>query len=113
MGEHGAAQSATCIFHSWFANDGDWGQVGASMYGPPPGFLPAGPNPTYAWDSCCPGNCGGAACPSASPSPPTGQPPQKSYTNFNDNYPLDSWQVTEPDDGYQARYVRLLSKLVP
>ena len=113
MGDHGAAQSATCIFHSWFANGGNWGQVGTSEYGPPPGFLPAGPNPTYAWDSCCPGNCGGQTCPSASPSPPTSQPPQKSYTNFNDNYPLDSWQVTEPDDGYQARYVRLLSKLVP
>jgi hypothetical protein len=25
-------------------------------------------------------------------------------------WPLDSWSVTEPDDGYQARYIRLLAK---
>jgi endoglucanase len=46
-------------------------------------------------------------------SPPAGQPAQKSYTDFNDSWPLDSWSVTEPDDGYQAQYVRLLSKFVP
>jgi hypothetical protein len=32
--------------------------------------------------------------------------------DFNDDWPLDSWQVTEPDDGYQAKYIRLLSKFV-
>lgn len=33
-------------------------------------------------------------------------------STFNGNWPLDSWQVTEPDDGYQAKYIRLPSKLV-
>ena len=35
-----------------------------------------------------------------------------SYLDFNDGWPLDSWSVTEPDDGYQAKYIRLLSKFV-
>jgi endoglucanase len=111
MGDHGAAQSASCLYHSWFARGSEWGQVGTSKYGPPPGFLSGGPNPTYAWDSCCPGSCG-VACPASPPSPPSGEPAQKSYANRNDDYPIDSWQITEPDDAYQARYVRLLSKFV-
>jgi hypothetical protein len=41
------------------------------------------------------------------------QPPEKSYRDFNENWPLDSWSVSEPDDMYQAHYVRLLSKFVP
>jgi hypothetical protein len=45
-------------------------------------------------------------------SPPKGQPAQKSYKDFNTPWPLDSWSVTEPDDGYQVAYIRLLSKLV-
>ena len=53
-----------------------------------------------------------AFCASMSSSPPIGQPPQKSYKEFNNNWPLDSWQVTEPSDGYQVCYIRLLSKFV-
>ena len=112
MNDHGANKSVTRFFHSWFANGSDWDAVGVSKYGPPPGFLTGGPNPSYAWDGCCPGGCSGFSCGSAPPSPPTGQPPQKAYKDFNDNWPLDSWAVTEPDDGYQAKYVRLLSKYV-
>jgi len=44
--------------------------------------------------------------------PPAGQPPQKSYRDFNDAWPLNSWSVTEPDDAYQTAYIRLLSKFV-
>jgi hypothetical protein len=36
----------------------------------------------------------------------------KSYKDFNDGWPVNSWQVAEPDLGYQAAYVRLLSKFV-
>ena len=46
-------------------------------------------------------------------SPPAGQPAQKAYLDFNDSWPLDSWQVTEPSGGYQTAYIRLLSKFVP
>jgi len=116
MGGYGATRSVTRFFHSWFAHGSAWDAQGVSTYGPPPGYLVGGPNPGYSWDSCCPSGCGGASndalCGSAPPSPPAGQPDQKSYKDFNDGWPLDSWSVTEPDDGYQAQYVRLLSKFV-
>ena len=112
----GATKSVTRFFHTWFAHGSKWDAVGVSMYGPPPGYLTGGPNPGYAWDGCCPSSCGSAQsnamCGSASPTPPGGQPDQTSYKDFNDSWPLDSWSVTEPDDGYQAQYVRLLSKFV-
>jgi hypothetical protein len=112
----GATKSVTRFFHTWFAHGSSWDAVGVSKYGPPPGYLTGGPNPSYNWDGCCPSGCGSTAsnqaCGSASPSPPTGQPAQKAYKDFNDSWPLDSWQVTEPDDGYQAHYIRLVSKFV-
>ena len=117
MGEYGAENSVNELFHSWFT-DGSarWDRVGTSTYGPPPGFLTGGPNPGYDWDPCCPSNCGSTAnnavCMSLTLSPPKGQPAQKSYKDFNTPWPLDSWSVTEPDDGYQIAYIRLLSKFV-
>ena len=112
MGAHGATKSVTRFFHSWYAKGSNWDAVGVSKYAPPPGYLTGGPNPSYTWDGCCPNGCGtGNSCGgSAMPSPPAGQPSQKSYLDFNDGWPLDSWSVTEPDDGYQAKYIRLLSK---
>jgi hypothetical protein len=112
MNDHGAAKSVTRFFHSWYANGSNWDAVGVSKYGPPPGYLTGGPNPSYNWNGCCPGSCNGGSCGSAPLSPPTGQPDQKSYLDFNDGWPLDSWEITEPDDGYQAKYIRLLAKFV-
>jgi endoglucanase len=114
MGGHGATKSVTRFFHSWYAKGSNWDAVGVSKYAPPPGYLTGGPNPSYTWDGCCPNGCGaGNSCGgNAMPSPPAGQPSQKSYLDFNDGWPLDSWSVTEPDDGYQAKYIRLLSKFV-
>jgi hypothetical protein len=105
MGDHGAAQSPQHIYHTWFSH-------GSSYDTAPPGYLPGGPNPTYTWDGCCPNGCSGNSCGAAELSPPTGQPDQKSYADFNDDWPIDSWQVTEPDLAYQSKYVRLLSKFV-
>ncbi|HEY4185969.1 MAG TPA: glycoside hydrolase family 9 protein [Polyangia bacterium] len=117
MYDHGAARSVNQMFHTWFADgSAKWDSVGTSTYGPPPGYLTGGPNPGYDWDSCCPSGCGSAQnnalCNAQAIVPPKGQPAQKSYKDFNDNWPLDSWSVTEPDDGYQVAYIRLLSKLV-
>lgn len=117
MSSHGAENSVTQIFHTWFSDgSAKWDEVGVSTYGPAPGFLVGGPNPSYDWDSCCPSSCGSngnnAICISESTSPPRAQPPQKSYKSFNTGWPLDSWSVAEPSDGYQVAYIRLLSKFV-
>ncbi len=115
MGEFGAGNSVTQFYHSWFNEGTDWDQVGVSAKGgPPPGFLTGGPNPSYDWDGCCAGQSCGAGnnekCEMLSP--PLGQPKQKSYLDFNDGWPLNSWAVTENSNGYQVAYIRLLSKFV-
>jgi endoglucanase len=117
MNEHGAENSVNEFYHTWFTDKSPlWDRVGVSTYGPPPGYLVGGPNPSYDVDGCCPSGCGSsennALCTSMSLSPPKGQPPQKSYKDFNAEWPLDSWSISEPSDGYQIGYIRLLSKFV-
>ena len=113
MGGFGAERSVSRLFHTWFGHGSRWdAPVGSA----PPGYLAGGPDPEYRWDACCPRSCGwtkNASCGDAPPSPPAKQPDQKSYRDFNDPWPLNSWQVSEPDLTYQAYYVRLLSKFVP
>lgn len=117
MSVAGAENSAKEMFHTWFS-DGSarWDRVGMSTFGPPPGFVVGGPNPSYDWDGCCPSGCGSAmsnaVCNSEPISPPKGQPAQKSYKEFNTSWPLNSWSVTEPSNGYQVAYIRLLSRFV-
>jgi endoglucanase len=117
MGALGAEKSVNEFYHSWFANGSAlWDRVGTSTFGPPPGFLTGGPNPSYDVDGCCPASCGSpennALCSSEPVVPPKGQPAQKSYKDFNTSWPLDSWSVTENSNGYQVAYIRLLSKFV-
>lgn len=117
MYAHGAEKSVNEFYHSWFTNGSPlWDRVGESTYGPAPGFLTGGANPSYDWDGCCPSGCGSsgnnAKCKSESIAPPKGQPKQKSYKDFNTSWPLNSWSVTENSCGYQTRYIRLLSKFV-
>jgi hypothetical protein len=114
MYDYGAANGVNTFYHTWFAHGSPlWDKVGVSTYGPAPGFLTGGPNPSYAVDACCAAGCGaGNSCTSEPLSPPLNQPPQKSYKDFNTNWPIDSWQVTEDSDGYQAAYIRVLSKFV-
>jgi hypothetical protein len=114
MNSFGAGNSVTKFYHSWFAHGSAlWDQVGVSTYGPPPGFVPGGPNPSYSLDGCCPSGCGStsnnALC-LTDVTPPLNQPIQKSYKDFNDSWPVDSWTVTEPAIYTNASYVRMLSK---
>ena len=107
------AHSLSVTFSAWFTGT------------PPPGYVVGGPNPQYNWDPCCGYDagsvnaCGGlggynlSECGSSPPSPPYDQPPQKSYKDFNTNWPIDSWQVSEANDAYMAQYIRLVSKFVP
>ena len=105
MGALGAERSVNEVYHSWFA-------AGTA----PPGFLTGGPNPFYQWDACCPSGCGDTrrqpALRDGAAAPPAGQPPLKAYADFNDDWPLNSWQISENSNGYQAAYVRLLAYFV-
>ena len=117
MYKYGAENGVNEFYHTWFSNGSPlWDRVGESKYGPAPGFLVGGANPSYDYDACCPNNCGGAGnnavCVSENLSPPKGQPKQKSYKDFNTSWPLNSWSVTENSNGYQIPYIRLLSKFV-
>lgn len=112
----GAHKSVNEFYHSWFTDGSTiWDRVGTSTFGPAPGFLTGGPNPSYHWDT---GRCGSGTtstdplCNSTVPQPPYGQPAQKSYKDFNTSWPINSWSVTENSCGYQTNYLRLLSKFV-
>lgn len=109
----GVHSSVNEFYHSWFTNGSPlWDRVGTSTYGPAPGFLVGGPNPSYNWDSFCNTNPADARCEGKAPSPPKGQPPMKAYLDFNTSWPLNSWEVTENHNDYQVAYIRLLSKFV-
>jgi endoglucanase len=119
MASAGASHSAATIFHAWFAYGTRWQRVSAATPGPAPGFLVGGPNPQYNTDGCCrapPGSrafgCYGAhafAMCQRSLMPPKAQPPSKSYLQFNDPWPANSWEVSEPSLTYQTFYIRLLA----
>lgn len=113
MSALGAHNSVNEFYHSWFTDgSAKWDRVGTSTYGPAPGFLVGGPNPSYDWDSNCTSSSPNAGCGSAAPTPPKGQPAQKAYKDFNTSWPINSWSVTENSCGYQSAYLRLLSKFV-
>ena len=113
MYAYGADNGVNEFYHTWFADkSAKWDRVGTSLYGPAPGFLTGGANPSYDVDACCASGCNGNSCTTELLSPPKGQPKQKSYKDFNTNWPLNSWAVTENSNGYQVSYIRLLSKFV-
>jgi endoglucanase len=101
MYRYGATRSANEIYHTWFAHGTRWSDALSSECGPPPGYVPGGPNAHAASDGV--------------PfllRPPVGQPPQKSYLDWNKSSPDASWAVTEPGIYYQSAYIRLLSYFV-
>jgi hypothetical protein len=99
MYAYGATRSANEIFHAWYAHDTRWSDALTSDCGPAPGYVPGGPN-VRAAQSGVPNSL----------SPPTGQPAQKSYKDWNVGYPEDSWAITEPAIYYESGYVKLLAK---
>ena len=119
MASAGASHSAATMFHAWFAYGTRWQRVTEQSPGPPPGFLVGGPNPQFSIDACCHAPAGSLAyrCYGATTfalcqqsfTPPLAQPPAKSYLQFNDPWPANSWAVSEPSLSYQSYYVRLLA----
>lgn len=113
MYEYGADHGVNEFYHTWFADGTDWDRTGTSPYGPPPGFVVGGANPTYDWDNCCTsGGCGSNPCDPEQRARIRNQPQQKAYDDFNTSWPMNSWSVTENSGGYQVGYIRLLSKFV-
>jgi endoglucanase len=111
MKAFGASDSVDRFYHSWFTHGSAlWGSVRESKYGPPPGYLVGGANPQYNWAKGCPTLNPG--CGQAPLSPPVGEPSEKAYADFNEGWPIDSWEVTEPSVGYQTAYIRLLARFV-
>jgi hypothetical protein len=97
MSSYGATYSMNAIYHSWFGINTPWGDVRTTAYGPPPGYMPGGPN----------------AQTSVTLAPPAGQPRQKAYRDWNGNAATgdlqSAWEITEPGIYYQASYVKLLA----
>jgi endoglucanase len=113
MSALGASNSVTEFYHTWFGDgSAKWDSVLTSTFGPAPGFLVGGPNPSYDWDGNCTSSTPNSGCGAAAPTPPKGQPAQKAYKDFNTSWPINSWSVTENSCGYQSNYLRLLSKFV-
>lgn len=110
MAAFGAENSASQIYHTWYAHGTKWSS------NPPPGYMPGGPNKYYKLDGCCPSGCGSSGnnnlCNNAEALTAIGQPAQKSYADINYSWPVNSWEITEPGIYYQAAYVRLISSFV-
>jgi hypothetical protein len=105
----GAEKSANQIFHTWFRDgDPDYDDAQKSRLGPPPGYVPGGPNHQY---------CASQPQSRCFKSKLKQQPPQKAYLDFNTGWEPtvehdQSWEITEPGIYYQAAYVSLVSKFV-
>jgi hypothetical protein len=97
MYSYGAEKSVNEIYHTWF-NDGTiYDNALTSPNGPAPGFVTGGPNANFSVPSI---------------SPPSGQPAMKSYLDFNNGWPDNSWEISEPAIYSQAAYIRLLANQV-
>lgn len=91
----GGDKSVMQVYHSWFG-DGSPKYDGAnSTFGPIPGYLVGGPNEFFSVSTI---------------TPPAGQPPMKSFKDWNTGWPENSWEITEPAIYYQAAYTLLLSQ---
>jgi endoglucanase len=87
MEPYGAELSVKRIWHDWFSTSSPFAS------NPAPGYVVGGPNKDYAgsydWLKK--------------------QPPLKCYADFNEGYPANSWEFSEPAIYYQAVYIRLIS----
>ena len=101
MYPYGVTRSVREIYHTWFTHGSKWSDALTSVCGPPPGYVPGGPSAHADTDGV-----------PATLRPPVGQPPQKSYRDWNVAYPENSWTVTEPSINYQSGYIRLVSGFV-
>ena len=96
MYDNGAERSANEIAHTWFNDGTKYDNAQTSEVGPAPGYVTGGPNKDYTLSSA---------------RPPYGQPPQKSYRDWNTDEER-SYEITEPAIYVNGSYVALLSRLI-
>jgi hypothetical protein len=97
MGRYGAELS---VRHIWHAR---WGFGTPFADNPPPGYVVGGPNKQFGGSN---GDRKGEVGWIAQ------QPPAKAYADFNEPWPMNSWEITENAIYYQANYIRLLAEFV-
>jgi hypothetical protein len=101
MYAYGGDSCVNEFYHSWFGDGTIWDNVFTSPNGPPPGYIPGGPNKDFSIPSM---------------SPPGGQPPMKSYkewnTGWNGTINENSYEITEPGIYTQAAYISLLVRVI-
>src|SRR5262245_52079664 len=101
MYAYGGDSCVNEFYHSWFGNGTIWDNVFTSPNGPAPGYLIGGPNKDFSIPAI---------------SPPGGQPPQKSYkewnTGWNGTANENSWEITEAGIYTQAAYISLLVRVM-
>lgn len=101
MYAYGGDSCVNEFYHSWFGNGTVWDNVFTSANGPAPGYLIGGPNKDFSLPGI---------------SPPGGQPPQKSYrewnTGWNGTANENSWEITEAGIYTQAAYISLLVRVI-
>jgi endoglucanase len=89
------------FYHGWFGDGTIWDNLFTSPNGPPPGYVPGGPNKDFSIPAM---------------NPPGGQPPQKSYrewnTGWNGTANENSWEITEAGIYTQAAYISLLARVI-
>lgn len=94
MERHGAALSMKRIWHERFNYDTPFAA------NPPPGYVVGGANQSYG------GTKGDRA---GDVEWIKRQPRAKAYADFNEPWPMNSWELTENAIYYQAAYIRLLT----
>ncbi|MCW5940928.1 MAG: glycoside hydrolase family 9 protein [Fimbriimonadaceae bacterium] len=94
MERYGAALSMKRIWHERFNYDTPFAA------NPPPGYVVGGANQSYGGSK---GNRAGEVDWIRT------QPRAKAYADFNEPWPMNSWELTENAIYYQAAYVRLLA----
>ena len=101
MYNYGGDSCVNEFYHTWFGNGTIWDNVFTSPNGPPPGYVPGGPNKSFSITTI---------------SPPAGQPAQKSYkewnTGWNGTANENSWEITEPAIYTQGAYISLLVRVI-